>query len=365
MKKNLLWATFAVALAATSCTNDEYLSQNEPKLENEISFKTFAPMSLRGLDVSTAADMQPHSFDVFAYKVDDGQQFMGNNTSDGIEIGYTVGSGWDYATASEKTLWTAEPVNFYAVWPETYDNLVKTIGKADQSATFTVPTDASKHIDLMYASVLGAHINNRNGATGNETAQTTGAVPLVFKHMLAQVAFKIESANKDIEVEVKDITIHNVYTSGKIDLANGTWSNLSNMSTHTTTLSGATTGDNSLIVLPQSFTGWTLDPNNKDVLPTPSEKESYMKLNCTIKNTKGGDSYLYGADNAPEYIYIPFSGTWTMGNLYTYTLTFVKDGSTSGGGGYDEEGEPILKDLYISFTPSVETWTEISSGVEM
>ena len=74
-------------------------------------------------------------------------------------------------------------------------------------------------------------------------------------------------------------------------------------------------------------------------------KECYLSIECSIKQ-KG--LYVFGSADELKTLYIPFGGDWEPGYRYIYTLIF--------GGGYDDQGKPILTP--IQFESDVEVWKD-------
>jgi hypothetical protein len=65
----------------------------------------------------------------------------------------------------------------------------------------------------------------------------------------------------------------------------------------------------------------------------------------------------------PAYVYIPVAFDWSGGHKYTYTFIFGSTGSTSNGGGYDEDGNQVLNS--ITYKVSVDDFVQDSKDITM
>ncbi len=367
MKSKLLYATLGVAMLAASCSNDETLSVPvEEVATNAISFKTYVPSALRGTAIGSTADLISgnYTFEIWAFDAD-GNAFMANETTDGVEISYTT--IWDYVVEDERAYWNdVDIVDFYATTPAMNGTfLTGSIDADDAVITYTVPTVCDDQVDLMYTTVLDASKSDRNGTSGDDEP-TTGGVPLDFEHALAQVLFSAKTTSTALEIDIESVGLFNVVGKGEFDILTDTWTlgttiedfdytlSTAAVAISTTTVDLTTSTAGAMLMLPQTLTAWDPDTYAIDAAP---EGTSYIKLMCKIKGNSGED-YLWGDEDTYAAAYIPFSATWTMGNKYTYTLTFGDAGGNSGGGGYDEDGDPILGDLSITFTPSSGLWSD-------
>ncbi len=363
MKSKFLYAAFGLAMLAASCSNDKTLSlPSEDVATDAISFKTYVPSALRGTAISSSAELQDgnYSFEIWAFD-DNGDAFMANIATDGVEIAYTT--LWDYVLDEERAYWNdVDVIDFYATTPALNGTfLTGSIEATSATLSYTVPTDCDSQVDLMYTTVLDASNSDRNGTADGET--TTGGVPLEFGHALAQVLFSVKTGSTALEIDVESIEVSNVIGEGDFDILNDSWdlgstiedfsytltTPITGISTTLTAITSSTAG--ALLMIPQTLTAWDTTDAIADT------DASYVKVMCKIKGNSASD-YLWGSEDSYGAVYIPFATTWTMGNKYTYTLTFGDSGSTSGGGGYDEEGNPILSSLEITFTPNATGWGE-------
>lgn len=141
--------------------------------------------------------------------------------------------------------------------------------------------------------------------------------------------------------------------------------------------------NNALLLLPQTFAAW--NPNNAAVNGSYIELLAVVKdpTNASDQNLKDANSedevkalkpyyycgtpnYVDGTNNTESYgiIRIPVSsvmgdlGEWIAGKRITYLITFGDNGSGSGGGGYNPDGDPIL--VPIRFNAIVENWVDVN-----
>ena len=148
--------------------------------------------------------------------------------------------------------------------------------------------------------------------------------------------------------------------------------------------------NNALMLLPQDFKAWVPNANGTAV-KAEAQTGSYIKLTGLLYNpayiddakvsaaTTGDDAakealraYIFCgtytgtettvAELTPGSIYIPISslpneiGQWVPGKRINYIITFGDSNDGSGGGGFNEDGDPIL--VPIRFRATVEDWVE-------
>lgn len=344
MKKIIFLAAIA-ALMMTSCSNDEVVEQYKGE---EIGFNALMNNATRATPITSApASKQSVKFQVWAFNGT--EAYMG---TDGVTVGWN-GTKWDY---SPKAYWPGTTaLDFYGVSPET--GTTPNMSSTAQTVEYTVPTDNANQKDLMY-SVVKQH-SRTNGTTVN----------MLFKHALSQIVFKGKIVNTNLSVDIQNVTICNVKDHIKVTLPNAT------TSTSTTSASATVDGtaqkysigmasasvtipsdgtvkdltkadDGALLLAPQTLTKWTTYSQTPvaSAVPLPADGgNAYLKIECKIKQ---GSAYLLGSDTAWGNTYVPFEAAWEAGKKYIYTLKF--------GGGYDDQGEPILTP--IEFSIDVEDW---------
>lgn len=359
----LLTAAFAVMASLSGCSDTELASIDTAQEKTPIGFHTVgSQMGSRATSINSSNDLK--SFNVYAFKNDngtDGALFMGTEDkgveTGGVNISYNGGK-WNYTTSAELMYWPTDALNFYAVSPVLDPNFLtwqitpntKKIhyvsGDEYGDGTFT-------YIDVMYAI-----------ATDQRKADNGGKVKLQFKHVTSQVVFKAKKQRADMNVEIKSIKLHNLETSGfftipknRTDLQQTDWTPQS--ATYKCGLTVINKGDNDpkinvgteatdilssqpMFLIPQKLTAWNTSYNKNDA---HTHKQSYLSIECKIKI---GETDYVGSGSGYGTLYVPFEADWQPGKRYVYTLNF--------GGGYDENGKPILQ--AINFDATVGEWVE-------
>ncbi|AEE12771.1 fimbrillin family protein [Porphyromonas asaccharolytica] len=356
-KQMMLVALIATMLIAAGCSKQETIRTQQ---EDQIGFNVLSDGALRGTAVTTAnLTTKAPNFKVWAYL----NATPATEYVKGVEISYQ-GTSWEYTNAADLAYWPSESLDFYAINPANNGAVTPGITASAKTLTYTVPDNGgasnAKQIDLMYAVD-----KNRSKIT---------RVPLYFKHALSQIVFKGQTISNTLEVEVEKITIANVKGAGTFTLPTvttaagstaGTWT-LSGEAdqkytnaTNTTVVKDATAqelspADGAYLILPQTATKWTTTPTTAVTIATAdTNHECYLALSVKIKQS---GVYLVGDATSYGTVYVPFGGEdWAPSKKYIYTLKF--------GGGYDQDGKPILQPILYDCT--VEDWTDVSGDIEL
>lgn len=378
MKKVILLTACTAAVLLSGCSDNELASVGDgigTSTQSAIGFHVVGNQAETRATIIDASNITSTDFNVYAF-TNDGKAFMGTNDTEaghnGINISYKGVEGskkWDYTTPSELRYWpeSTTPLNFYAVNPGTFkEDYMPQYGwkfnSNEQKISYTCfdefGTSKLANIDVMYAI-----------APNQTKAQNNGTVKFIFKHILSQVVFKAKTQLENMEVEINEIKIHNSQMGGTYTLptestTEGTWAltvpkSGSNWKTFTV-VTGQTIKVNStskdisvntpMLFVPQKLTAWQTNATTaKTQTEADAAHESYLGITCKIKQ---GDVYLFGDDSNYKTLYVPFGTTWEQGKRYTYTLIF--------GGGYDENGKPILQP--INFEAKAEDWTEATGN---
>lgn len=374
MKIGKILAVAAVATVFASCSNEEELANVGKSESNAIRFAGISGLSDTRTTPIGTSNLTSTNFDVMAFMSSDNALFMGgkhvSGVSDhGVKIVYKT-SAWDYADPDQMAYWPTEgDVDFYAVSPAISNDLVLDNGFAYDmtSVAKTISyrmvdeynTTGTNH-DVMYAVAKGR----------NKVNNGTNAVQMNFKHILSQVVFKAKTASSILEVDVENVKIHNFVQSGVFTLPAGepaekepTMSNWSTspdeaVFTATVKLNAANVKTNNAVVdlsdmnspmmmIPQQLTKWSTYSAGTAVpkIEADGKKECYLEISMKLKQN---DSYLIGSAAEYKTVYVPFDNAtgWEPGKRYIYTLIF--------GGGYDDQGEPILSP--ITFNAATADW---------
>lgn len=385
MRKNLLMTAAAIAALLTGCSTDEEIANIETSAKNAIGFNTVSNGAETKATIYGPAS-KDFDFDVFAFD-DSGHYFMGKEgehgyhqnednsfTHDGVQITYKTDK-WDYKNPAELAYWPTSSLNFYAVSPTNFDmgsyfmNYSWSIKSNQQTIIYTTVDEfakGTKNLDVMYAVA-------KNKAKGDNG----GVVKLNFKHTLSQVLFRAKVQYEAMNVTIKEMKIYNFAHGGTFTIPAGEpsqsdWSGVIptrggayTVKKEGTDITVSTTDENNpewissetdpMLFIPQQLTAWSTTPTSAVTTHNANNNlQSYLEI--SMKLTQNGQ-YLIGSESEYKNIYVPFTnvGTnnvtgWEPGKRYIYTLNF--------GGGYDEQGKPILTP--ITFEPTVEDWKDAS-----
>ena len=398
MNKFILLILAAVALAG--CSKESFMDQSINEKTNEMKFSVYANSSnaaTKGASIDKVQALAKNGgFSLSAWEgyFALSEVYFSNLKITGTDILIPI---W---TAASQMYWpTDKPLFFSAIYPNklfetaTAENVtgVTKLKNNGTGTTFTYTTPASYEVsakpdnttnrpniidnsaqaDIMYAMNHGSTTDGTiySGVSKPED----GAVPLNFKHALTQIAFKTAVVSENIKVTIYSIEMHNVMSVADFKTVAPTtsiasweceWTPatatatdkkafLAYLSTSTTPIpSSATMVDpgknNNLMLIPQKLEKW----NTTTTITNTTA--AYLKINCEIETIEPSEPNTSVIHNG--FIYVPFSskntaeGTevWLAGNRVIYTLNF--------GGGYDEEGKPILTPM--TYDVSVEAWND-------
>lgn len=385
MKKVIFGTALASMALLSACSSDNELANVETTANNAIGFHVVGNKAETRVNIVDNNNITGTDFNVFAFTRNqdggDGNFFMGgkNNTSglNGVKIDHNSGK-WDYANASDLHYWPeSTALNFYALNPATVAknmsyNYLWEINKDTKTITYSCCDEYSGkgvNYDVMYA------------IAKNQTKdQNAGKVNFQFKHILSQVVFKAKTQLENMEVEINEIKINNfrvgaTYTLPAASAKDGTWNSSQTITgpipfTVVTgkniqvTSTGADISEKTpMLFVPQKLTAWQTNAT-KAKSKTDADKagESYLVITCKIKQN---GEYVFGSAGTPtgttaeekgyKTLYVPFGPTWEQGKRHIYTLIF--------GGGYDDQGLPILQP--INFEAETEKWTDATQEIDV
>lgn len=372
MNRFFIVAAYASVALLSGCSNDE-LANVEKSTQNMISFHVVGNRAETRATPITQNNLTSTDFDVFAFTAD-GTAFMGKNDTgfghDGINIKYANGQ-WSYSNPDELRYWPEEtpPLSFYAFNPGTVSETMQYyyMWDVDHEAQKIIyssideygNSDQGENYDVMYAM-----------AKGQTKSTNNGMVKLQFKHILSQVVFKAKNQYANMQVDIKGIKIHNVELSGTFTLPetaeaspslenwklNGLAGTATVVKDASVTVKSSTeaidiTSTTPMLIVPQNLTGWNVNGGVGTKAEADDAKQCYLEISCKIRQS---DVYLCGSATEFKTIYVPFGAEWQPGKRYIYTLVF--------GGGYDDQGVPILKPIH--FIPEVDEWRNTSEEHE-
>ena len=391
MKKVIFGTALASMALLSACSSDNELANVETAANNAIGFhvvgnKAETRAKIIGADNITSTDFNVIAFTRNEKDGSDVNFFMGENKVNsmdqtGVKIDHKQGK-WDYTNPSDLHYWPGSThLNFYAVSPgsltdteietelnntgavvaPTWDikNTTKTISYSSFDEYAESNTSGLQNKDVMYAIARNQTYTKDNG----------GTVKFTFKHILSQVVFKAKTEFDNMEVNIKEIKIHNfghgsTYTLPTTSESEGTWAKPIPTKGAYTVVTGQNITVNSKdnateisVKAPMLFIPQTLNPWKPDVAETKAQADdavqSYLEITCKIKQN---DELVFKSDKEYVTLYVPFKATWEQGKRYIYTLIF--------GGGYDEYGNPILHP--IKCEGEAEDWpTPTESNVDL
>ena len=402
--KFFLMATAAMTLA-TSCSSDAVVEDQQAA--NAIQFGVTTGNASRAASYYCNND-KPDQFNVWAKVKQQGDVFK-TYFEDESYTRKTGATTWTITSGIER-YWPNEEVSFYAAKNHDKDGAefaVVNWNNGTPTIAFTaekpVKVNASEQQDLLYAYTVTSKTGSMVEGTKNKAVAN-----LNFRHALSQVVFKAQNKNKNIYVEISEVQVANLKTTGTFtfptnvtddkslndkhqqtgviadnDPSFGKWSGLGTTAAETTTgeftavpvlgdgvlvnltnNEGTATGEGaeklnekaniikSLIVLPQELGPAAYDQTNK------WGDKAYFKVKCLVKNVAKGDGSKATADDVTlydKYIYIPVNINWQVGKKYIYTFVF----SEKGHAGYDEKGNDVL--IPIEFNVTVD---DFAKGVD-
>ena len=361
MMKSKYLAVALSDVALTACNNEDLLEVNQGR---GISFQVATEASTRATATTTSTI---DNFKVWGFT--DGKTLM-----NGIEVSKS-GSEWTY---DGTIFWPATDVDFYSVSPAENCGGTVNISKDAQTITnFTVNTDQSQQVDLLYA------VNKDEKKADHEASP----VSINFRHALSQIVFKAKNTNENLKVIVKGVkianikkagdftypdaatTAHNNSTTGSIvATTQGTWSNVSTaekfsagMDDAGVTLDGKvetakdlSNATGTLFMIPQALTPW--NPSTTGAL-NADNTGVYFLLNCQILSGTNKDIQVWPSDADETFaeIAVPANTlTWEQGKKYVYTFIFGE------GAGYEpgENPNPDPTLVGIDFTVTVDEFID-------
>lgn len=320
--KKILLATVA-ALAITSCSQNEEFDNAGQKAE--INFSTIVSKATRASELTTDGLKTNGGFKVFAYNT--GTENMATTTvlsatpfMDGVAV-----------TWSEK--WVMNPagpyywplldkkIQFFSYSPVTNNVLYAEPNGTDAgypSFTYTIP---SSQEDLVVAHAK------------NQTKPTTSGTPVIlnFKHVLAQINFKLKAKDSGFTYTVTKISLSKInnkgtFTYGDPDVKVGDWTSTSGaeaydyVATYSSLTSASEldlkTDNNGLMLMPQALgDDAKITITYSTVYDTTAETVFNATKEVSLKDVTwhAGDKILYTLtlpSGAEEVTLTPEVGSW-------------------------------------------------------
>ena len=342
MMKSKYLAVALSAVALTACNNEDVLEVNQGR---GISFQVATEASTRAQATTTNTI---DNFKVWGFT--DNKTLM-----NGLEVSYESNK-WTY---DGTIFWPATDVDFYSVSPADVTGV--NITSSSQKITgFTVDTDQSKQVDLLYA------VNK--GEKKDDHAEGSKPVNINFRHALSQIVFKAKNTNENLKVTVKGVKIANIKKKGDFTYptnattgnvtsesgsitsgTQGTWGTPTDATTFSAgmdangvTLNGkvetavdltTATGENTnktytgaLFMIPQALIPW--DPSTEGC---NKSNNVYFLLNCQILSGTDKNIQVWPSDADETYAEIAVPAetiTWEQGKKYVRIPHWLASTST-------------------------------------
>lgn len=363
MKKKFLFVALS-ALALTACVNDETIEVNPG---DALTFRATSGNATKS-QITTTSTIS--DFKVWGYYQNEAEKQSDVPFMEAQQVNKN-GDVWTY---SPTRFWPESgTIDFYSVSPSSVNASIS--GSSQKIENYTVNTNVSKQIDLLYA----VNKDCSKAANGHSGVQVN------FRHALSQIVFKAKSSNEAIVVDIKGVTLVNAKTTGTFtyptkttspyddpestdydteindgtSALSGTWGTWALESATDNYAAGVTekknigstavdlttAGSGELLLLPQTLTAW--NPANG-----ANDPGSRFLINCKIWNVSGTDKIrIWPAEDEYSEVAIPVEATWKQGKKYVYTFVF------GDGAGYTPDGEqPSL--LKVNFNVTVDKFQE-------
>lgn len=290
MKKTVLAAVAALAIAGCSQNETDGIDNGKQDAQNEIKFG-YTP-------VTRATPITTDSFELFiinAYEAPDG-------TTDFVPSDRAIISNGKFLKEPD---WIADK-NAKYYWPLSgYAHFFGHNSTLIDAAVYNATTYPS----ISYT-VADAVVNQEDFLVAKSLhTQKVASLTLDFKHVLTQVAFKLKGDDADLTYTVSKITIKNVCNKNTYDYSTELWgatpegsatydlTPASSVEVTGTTETAFESADGATILMPQNVAG----------------KE--IEIVYTAKYTAGNAGVSV---NSPATVKL--SGTWAQGKKTTYTL---------------------------------------------
>jgi len=340
MKTNQLILATAAVLALAACNKDEFAPRNS--FGDEIGFNAVTAKATKANNaiITGTTYATDNSFKVWGWQSQAGDfSDVANNAASNFMSDLTIsycggpkGRADAWRNADHYYYWPfTGKISFLAVHPSTV--APSTTGwdatNKKPQATFADYTIAAgnKTVDLMLAN--------------NEGARRSDALPMVFKHALSQIQFRVrtnDDYSADATFKVNSVTINNIDLSGDLAYANDafTWNdnaaqteNWPYYATTATVAYAATDAAAALygdanVMIPQAANAD--DPATAGVL-----EGTTLTINYTLEQT--GSAAITGD------VTVGAAQEWVAGKKYIYTLNFKLN--------------------EITFAPEVTDWVDV------
>lgn len=313
--EHILTLLFVATVSAASCQKGALDTQDSSE-QRIIRFKTRVPET-KASEITYDKLIQK-SFGMNAYLR------QGTESIKYIEdatINYKEGK-W---ISSKVSFWPKSgTMTFYSLYP---DDLPVSFFSEDNVPYFSFT--ANRQEDILYATTskdCAEAYSNKN----------TEEVEITLKHALSQVLFKLKNTNPDWKVDVLNVKMSSVKSTGTFHFPSendgtGYWTDIVPNSfdipaefpeaiidgIDIVDLTSSSKG--AVFMLPQTSKGWDpeYDPKNQ-------KGGSYLLINCRISKISGGSTVQIwpSEPGACREVAVPMDIDWRIGMRYTVTISF-------------------------------------------
>ncbi len=321
MKKILLAVT--AALAITSCSQNEEFDNAGQKAE--INFSTVVSKATRASELTTDGLKTNGGFKVFAYNT--GSDVMTNGIALS-ESAFMDGVAVTWAS----TKWNMNPAGPY-YWPLSDNIQFFAYSPATNNVSYTKPDGVKTGYPSFEYSIASTQEDLVVAYTKNATKPTVSGTPvnLNFKHVLAQINFKLKGKDAGFTYKVTKISLSNIgnkgtFTYGDPEVNVGSWASTSGAATYEYT---ATYTD----FIGIAELAIKTDANGLMLMPQTLGEDA--KITIAYSTTYNGENVF----NATKEVSLK-NIVWAAGDKILYTLLLP-------GGAED-----------VTFTPKVDNWND-------
>lgn len=359
MRKYLSLLAIAAAVLSSCTAEEEFNSATTP--DKNIGFNTSVQASRAVTTINNLTD-----FSIDAFLTQDGKtvKYISGETAtkkDGV-WGTTTEYIWPHS--GNMQFFAANPTSLKINYPADFTQTAPNF-------TYSANSNAEQEQDVIYA------VTNKTCESAYGKSSNASIVDINFRHALAQVIFKAKNTNPKWELDIENVKIQNIYSTGTYSLplattaanadVRGSWAieranhnyvthfnPVLNIGAEPVVLTSADNG--AFLLLPQKHTAWDRDHDR-----TCEDRGSYFLISCKIRQVldDGTKVLLWPSSEKDAYaeVAIPVEINWEEGKQYIYTFVFgnsagfLPPGQTGGG---DEvvPGDPTLSKIGFNVTVS-------------
>ena len=218
MKKTQLILAAAALVVFASCTNDNYTPNG--KVDNEIGFNAVTRLATRANNaIITGSEYgKDNTFNVWGWQSEKGD-YTDVPSASNFMTDLTI--SWTGGRDSRTEAWR-NALNYY-YWPFTGRIAFLAVHPSDVNASVTASWNSTNKVPR--AEIEDYTISAANDSTdlmfaNNEGARQAEALPMVFKHALSQIQFRVRTNDDytldNVVFKVDSVKINNIDLSGDV-----------------------------------------------------------------------------------------------------------------------------------------------------